>query len=72
MSQKKNQKIITKIFELQGENGCWNYTSPRSKIYPQYEHYMPKYKTTLWTLILLADIKHNANEQRIKKEITRF
>jgi len=69
MSKKNIDKIVTKIFELQGENGCWNYTSPKSKIYPQYEHYMPKYKTTLWALILLADIKHNENEQRIKKPV---
>lgn len=69
MSKKNIDKIVTKIFELQGENGCWNLTSPKSKHYPQYEHYIPKYKTTLWTLILLADIKYKRDEQRINKPV---
>jgi hypothetical protein len=69
MPEKFAYKIAEKIFELQGDNGCWNYIDARVTQYPEFEHYTPKYKTTLWTLILLADIKHNRDEQRIKKPV---
>lgn len=69
MPEKSADKIVTKIFDLQGDNGCWNFVDHRVKKYPEFEHYTPKYKTTLWTLILLADIKHKRNEQRIKRPL---
>ncbi len=69
MLQKNDQKIASKIFELQGDNGCWNFITDKVKQYPQYTHYLPKYKTTLWTLILLAEIKHDRDEKRVKKPV---
>jgi hypothetical protein len=65
---KNISKIVTKIFEVQDENGCWQFPHSRGK-YPQYDHYMPKYRSTLWTLILLAEIKHSIKEERVSKAV---
>jgi hypothetical protein len=68
LAEKNTQKIVTKIFEVQDENGCWRFPHSYGN-YPQYDHYMPKYRSTLWTLILLAEIKHNCKEERVNKAI---
>ena len=66
----KYQKIINRIFEAQGENGFWKMLPESDKNYPDYlQHYMPKYKATLWTLILLADLGHNRYDSRVKKTL---
>lgn len=60
------EKTITlKILELQDENGCWNVLKEGDKYFPQYNYYAPNYKSTLWTLILLADIKADPNYNRL-------
>lgn len=63
------QKIINRIFETQDENGFWNILPESDKYYPDYLHYMPKYKATLWTLILLADLGHNRYDSKVKKAL---
>ena len=35
------------------------------RYYPGYLHYMPNYRATLWTLILLADLGHDPGDPRI-------
>ena len=64
-----HQKIIDRIFGAQGENGFWKVLSESDKYYPDYIHYVPNFKATLWTLILLADLVHNKNDPRIKKPL---
>ena len=63
------QKIINRIFETQGENGFWKVLPESHKYYPDYLHYVPNFKATLWTLILLADLDHDREDSRIKKPI---
>ncbi len=60
-------KITEKIFDSQGKNGCWKMLSKSDKRYPTYLHYVPNFKSTLWTLILLADMCHDKNDIRVKK-----
>ncbi len=55
--EEKRNILIREIHGKQDENGYWNVLKPGDKYYPDYQHYCPKYKSTLWTLILLADLK---------------
>lgn len=63
------QRIIKEIFGSQGENGCWKMLSESDKYYPDFLHYNPNFRATLWTLILLADICHDNNDVRIRKPL---
>ncbi len=65
----KHGQIIEKIFGAQKENGMWQEISPGHKYYPDYLHYVPNYKASLWTLILLADLRCGQNEKRIEKPL---
>lgn len=57
------------IFEAQGDNGFWKMLSESDKYYPDYQHYVPSFKATVWTLILLADLGCDSNEQRVEKPL---
>lgn len=61
-----HQKIINRIFKVQDENGFWKLIPESNKYYPNCLHYVPNYKSTLWTLILLADLGCDKNDKRIK------
>lgn len=63
------QAIISKIFEAQDENGFWKMLPASDKYYPDYLHYVPTFRATLWTLILLADLGIDPNEERVKKPL---
>ncbi len=63
------QEIAKKVFDSQGKNGCWKMLSESDKYYPDYLHYVPNFKSTLWTLILLADICHDKNDIRVRKPL---
>lgn len=64
------QAIINKIFQAQDENGFWKMLPPSDKYYPDYLHYVPNFKATLWTLILLADLDLDPGDERIKKPLS--
>jgi len=53
--------ITAKVVDLQDENECWNVLSEGDKYYPECNYYVPNYKSTLWTLIFLADIQCPSN-----------
>ncbi len=57
MSKDIVQFITSKIINLQDSNGCWDLLDENDKYYPDLLHYTPNYSSTLWTLILLADIQ---------------
>jgi hypothetical protein len=67
MSQ--HQKIIETIFASQGSNGCWKMLEESNRNYPACLHYSPTFKSTLWTLILLADLQHNPDDERVRKPL---
>lgn len=57
MPQDLIKSITQKIIKSQDENGCWNVLKKGDKYYPDFNYYAPNYKSTLWTLVLLADIQ---------------
>ena len=63
------QKVIDRIFKTQGENGFWKTLPVSHKYYPDYLHYVPNFKATLWTLILLADLECDRADSRVKKPL---
>lgn len=67
MNKDLAKSITSKIIELQDENGCWNVLNKEDKHYPALNYYVPNYKSTLWTLVLLADIECNSGINSLKK-----
>lgn len=63
------KKIIESILEKRDEAGCWNVLSEGDKYFPDFNYYVPNYKSTLWTLILLAEIKANPKDERFIKPL---
>lgn len=64
------ESIIQKIFALQNENRCWKMLPPSHTYYPDYLHYAPNFKSTLWTLVLLADLGLDRNDGRVRKPMS--
>lgn len=64
-----HQKRINKIFEAQREDGFWKVLPESHRYYPDYLHYVPNFKATLWALILLADLGVDKKDKRIKKPL---
>lgn len=60
------EAIISKIFEQQGTNGYWKLLDKDNTYYPICQHYIPNFKASLWTLVLLADLELDRNDERIK------
>lgn len=63
-------ELIEKIFKAQDSKGLWKTLSPSDHYYPDYQHYVPNFKASLWTLILLADLQVDKNEVRVRKALT--
>ena len=63
------QEIIERVFEVQDENRFWEILPKSDKYHPDYLHYVPKFKASLWTLIMLADLGCNKNDPRVKKPL---
>ncbi len=66
----KKQKIIDRIFNAQDENGLWKIIPESHKYHPQYLHYVPNFKATLWIMVLLADLEHDQNDPRIQPALS--
>ena len=47
----------------------WGFNEKQARERPEYLYYSPNFKATLWTLILLADIKAPANISQVKPSI---
>lgn len=60
------QNIINRVFSCQSENGFWKVLKETDKYYPDYVHYVPNFKASLWALILLADLECDKDEPRVK------
>jgi hypothetical protein len=69
MDKVKVKSITSKIVELQDVNKCWNVLNKSDKHYPTLNYYEPIYNSTLWTLILLADIQCNINNDSLVKPL---
>ncbi len=60
------ESLTSKIIELQDKNGCWNVLTGDEKHYPEWNYYIPNYKSTLWTLIFLADMQCDPGDGNFK------
>lgn len=63
------KKITLKIMALQDKNECWNVLKEDDKYYPDCNYYVPNYKSTLWTLIFLADIQCDTRTPGLHKPL---
>lgn len=64
------EKTLTdKIMALQDENGCWHVLKEGDKYYPELKYYVPSYKSTLWTLVFLADIGTDVQRHHFHKPL---
>lgn len=62
-------QLADQIANLQDSTGCWNVLEPSNRYYPDLNYYVPNYKSTLWTLVLLADSLVNPDDERFKKPL---
>ncbi|MBN1981921.1 MAG: hypothetical protein JW795_10330 [Chitinivibrionales bacterium] len=62
--------LTSKILELQDCNGCWNVLKEGDRYYPEFNYYTPKYSSTVWTLVLLADIRTDSDNVRLRKPLS--
>lgn len=60
---------IEKILTKQDDSFRWGFDEKQARERPEYLHYSPNFKSTLWTLLLLADIKAPVDIPQIKPPI---
>lgn len=63
------QLIIEGIFAKQDEFFRWGFSEKQVQERPQSLYYAPNFRSTLWTLVLLADLKSSAGEPRIESAL---
>ena len=63
------ETLAAKVFASQDQDGCWNVLAKDSRYYPDFNFYVPNFKSTLWTLILLADIGLDPDDKRVKRPL---
>jgi hypothetical protein len=51
------RQAIEKILLKQDDSFRWGFDEKRARERPEYVYYSPNFKSTLWTLVLLADLK---------------
>lgn len=61
--------LIEAIMNLQDENGCWNVFSENDKNFSKFNYYEPNYKSTLWTLVFLAEMEVDPKNDRLLKPL---
>ena len=60
---------IEKILVKQDDSFRWGFDKKQARERPEYLYYSPNFKSTLWTLLLLADIKAPVDIPQIKPSI---
>lgn len=60
---------IDRIVAQQDADGCWNVLATGDKYYPDLNYYVPNFKSTLWTLVTLADIQAPVRSQYYHKPL---
>ena len=60
---------IEKILAKQDDSFRWGFDEKQARERPEYLYYSPNFKSTLWTLLLLADIKAPVDIPQIKPSI---
>jgi hypothetical protein len=60
---------IENILHKQDDLYRWGFNEKQARERPEYLYYSPNFKSTLWTLLLLADIKAPGDIPQIKSSI---
>ena len=60
---------IEKILDKQDAEFRWGFDAKQARERPAYVYYSPNFKSTLWTLILFADIKAPADIPQVKPSL---
>ena len=60
---------IEKILAKQDDSFRWGFDEKQARERPEYLYYSPNFKSTLWTLLLLADIKAPVDLPQLKPSI---
>jgi hypothetical protein len=60
---------IEKILAKQDDAFRWGFDEKQARERPEYLYYSPNFKSTLWTLLLLADLKAPADIPQIKPSL---
>ena len=63
------KSTIEKILVKQDDSFRWGFDERQARERPEYLHYSPNFKSTLWTLLLLADIKAPIDIPQLKPSI---
>ena len=63
------QRTIENILTLQDASFRWGFDEKRLRERPQYVDYSPNFTSTLWTLVLLADLKAPADLPQLKPSL---
>jgi hypothetical protein len=63
------KQTIEKILVKQDDSFRWGFDKKQARERPEYIYYSPNFKSTLWTLLLLADIKAPVDIPQIKPSI---
>jgi hypothetical protein len=61
--------VIEKILAKQDASFRWGFDEKQARERPEYRYYSPNFRSTLWTLLLLADIKAPADTPQIQPSI---
>jgi hypothetical protein len=61
--------MIESILAKQDASFRWGFNQRQARDRPEYLYYSPNFKSTLWTLVLLADIKAPVDTPKIKPSI---
>lgn len=63
------KRAIEKILLAQDNSFRWGFDEKQARERPEYLYYSPNFKSTLWTLFLLADLKAPANLLQLKPSV---
>lgn len=63
------KQIVEKILAKQDDCFRWGFDAKHNRVRPEYWYYSPNFKSTLWTLVLLADIESPAGIPQVVSAI---
>ena len=69
MDTEIRKQTIEKILAKQDDSFRWGFDEKQARERPEYLYYSPNFKSTLWTLILLADITVPVDTPQIKPSL---
>ena len=67
--EQQRVQIIEKIIARQDKQSRWAFDKDLARKRPELRHYLPKYSSTLWTMLYLAELKTPLAETRIQRSL---